>query len=279
MIINILIKIFIIYILLGSYILLKDYSYPKLGKITNKYKNNKGLKIFSWNVKLLPNPFKCRKNYIKLLKSIIKKENPDVICIQECFSSILGTKTKFIKEFPEYNFVMSQPSLSFPKMTCSGLIVLSKYTIDEYRNYTFKICKLPDCVSSKGMLAIRIGNLWIVNTHLQDSSETLIQHTQLNGIKNFVNKLYNTNPNDKFILCGDFNINIKKLYNYKKVKNIENYSSIKLLSNNEIATFEDGRVLDLVFTNINKNKVFLKISKENKPSDHKYIVVSITNYT
>ena len=243
-----------------------DIPENKFDKISQFY-NNENLKILCWNIKILPYKLKTL-DYINILYNKIKEHDPDVICIQECFASLLKNKTKFLSKFHKYNYsIMPIESIN---LSDSGLIILSKYTIEESIFDTFNDCSKLNCLAGKGVLIIRIGDLWIFNTHLDANAiDKLIniQIKQLDQINKIYNNLKNYNPNYKFIILGDFNININ---NYNNNKFMKNYFDLKLLSKPNKNTWK-YKTLDLIYSNLNLN---IDIH-DNYPSDHNLIIINV----
>ena len=273
MIVKIILQFLVLYILLSIFIIHVDYLPIKPQDNYRVYKND-NLKILCWNIKLLPSPFYNNVKHINKIVDVIRFHDPDIICIQECFSSITYNKRHLLKKFPDYNYVIPPKFFSFPRMTCSGLVILSKYNIVDHDSITFKFCKLEDCLSNKGMLLAKIGDVWILNVHLQnDDIKTVVQFLQIKQIKKYIDNLRKKHPKDKIILVGDFNVDIKQHDNLSKIKNVYGDSSINILSTNKLKTFGDNKYFDLVLSNVHKNKLDIKISKNPYPSDHHYLVV------
>jgi endonuclease/exonuclease/phosphatase family metal-dependent hydrolase len=207
LILNIL--LFIIIIIIISQKRFKQYTIPKNNNNNNNNQSCDKLNIITYNIQKFPWSLKTF-NDIKLLL-----EKYDIILLQECFS--------LENNFSSY--YIYRDSLKGINLLSSGLVILSKYPIDDTISIQFKNYNkfTLDYFSNKGFIVapIIINNniIYIINTHLQSSTYTrydMYAIMQLCEIFNYIeeNKL-------NFILCGDFNIDINDmkiieyLYKYK----------------------------------------------------------------
>lgn len=162
---------------------------------------------------------------------IIKKENPDIIGLNEVYNDIYNIETveqaKYIASKLGYNYYHFGQSITIKNNIGYGNAVISKYDIKN-----FKIHKIEDPI-------IKDENVYyesriIIECDIDINGElikVLVTHIGLakkeqeNGIKKIVNIIDN-NKEKKIILMGDFNMeendeNIKVLLNY-----INNTSSL-----------------------------------------------------
>ena len=274
-VLNIIIYSVILIIILKNWIILSEYSKPKVC-IYDKGEFQK-LKILCWNIKLLPSlDSKKDIDHIDKIYKIVNRIDPDIICFQEAFSSITKMKSYLISKFTDYNYIMSPLSFELKKMTCSGLLILSKYKILDYKFQSFMSCGLVDCLSDKSMLAIRVGNTWIINVHLQSGNRFNIQYSQMKQIKRFAERLIT--DRESVILMGDFNINIKIPKHYNRINRIfgKDNSFLRLVSNNNKDTY-CSEILDYIFSNIQKSHFNISVSDSSYPSDHRYMLCNVSS--
>lgn len=267
-IIYIFIYLVILYILLKNYALLLDYHKPILDRINKK---GSKLKILDWNIKMLPYPI--GNGYLRKIRNYVDKVDPDVICFQECFSCVTMNKRRLVNLFKDYNYVMSPISLSIFKGTCSGLLILSKYKINEYIFESFHSCNSEDCIANKGILGVRIKNTWIITLHLQHEY-TSLQFVQLRQVKRFLRTLYKKYKSSKFIVVGDFNIDIdtEKVYD-KLIQTFEGSPFSLIVNDRKVSTFCSHKlVIDYVLTN--SNDVSYQLINKCDVSDHKPLILS-----
>jgi exonuclease III len=263
--------LFLIFLLLKTENLIEN----NINNGTEFIKNNEytsidkgNLKIISWNIKLLPfNIFNINK--IDKITNIIKSEDPDIICIQECFYSFYNTRNKFYKSLKDYNYIFSTKERF--KLTCGGVVLLSKYNFDEYKYIPFQNSSFPDSFSNKGFIAVRIRDIWVIGLHLQSDVFTLfniedIQYKQIKQITNFINII--KKKKYKIILLGDFNIDINNETNKKK---LEDLIPIKLYYTKGV-TYED-QYIDLLFSNMHTDIKIKTITDD--ISDHNMIISNV----
>jgi len=201
--------------------------YYKINKGKLIYQNNammiinngkkKSIKILTYNIKSMPHILS--RNYEKIKDLILKY---DVLCLQENFSTLLGTNKKCYG----YNCII--PEGSYGKMIDSGLSVYSKYNIEYIDFIRFDNLASIDKLSDKGFIIFKIDDLYIINLHLQaiyskDDDNKKITKKQLDQVINYCNNL------NKVLICGDFNICLSNLnipgYN-KIISNIPTHWSI-----------------------------------------------------
>ena len=172
------------------------------------------LNIISWNICALPKYFNLFGDPKKRIKNIVTKiisYDPDIICLQEVFSSDI--KKYLISYFKNYNCIYSNNC--YIKL-CGGLFIASKYDIIYSNEYIYKNSSGEDSLSCKGILIcnILINNqmISIFNTHLNADSIfsrvntcKLIRQKQIEELVNFIKK----NKSQYNILCFDANIDMK----------------------------------------------------------------------
>ena len=221
-------------------------------KLTN-YKNKKLNNILTWNIQELF--LYSSKNKLQNICYIINHFDTDVVCLQECFEDF--SKKYIIKNLTsKYPFYI-YGNICKKYLFCedSGLMVFSKYPIENVSQYTFTNFTGIDRFANKGALFFRISNYNFVNTHLQ-SSNTYIASKQYTEILN------NSPFKNNFILIGDLNINdfTKKLH-YEK--------------NNSLHTHESNNIYDYIIS-VDKSVLFSSSVKYfTNLSDHYPLIAEI----
>jgi len=223
------------------------------------------MKILSWNIAFLPeimNKYKNSAMRLNAIKKLITYINPDIICLQEVFSS---ESRKVLSDFlKDKYYITLSPRTMF--ILNGGLLLASKYPIKAVDYVVFKNRIGEDALCQKGVLYAMIEYkrkyINIFNTHLNNDTPIFcmnremipeVKKNQLNEYLKFVyNKLYNTNININ-ILTGDFNLDyrsrfyklgIKKLGNIMKICTNKKEIITDNLNNKQIdyiATFHSGR--------------------------------------
>lgn len=166
----------------------------------------KKLKILLWNVWLLPSLLTDGKS--KERAGMISKllNDFDIVVLNEAFTNKC-TLTKDII----HPYVVRTPR-TFYKLLDSGLMILSKYPVDDIHFLPFTTLETWDQFSSKGILklTVNVGNnmkIDIYGTHLQAGSEPSHHDArleQVNEVYKFIknHSQFNIHP---IVLCGDLN--------------------------------------------------------------------------
>jgi len=171
------------------------------------------IKILSYNIQRLPH----------LLREQIDINNfdYDIICFQEYFFDLLGSRNRFFDTIEKYNYCIPGSNLNY--FVDSGLVILSKYKINMIEFVSFKNSCSIDKYSQKGFLVVKISDIYVINTHLQSCYNNCsrikdIIDIQLEEIKDYIIK----NKLDKktCLIIGDLNKEINKIYNFKGSKKI-----------------------------------------------------------
>jgi len=164
--------------------------------------------------KIIRSMFRTRvKERLQIVAENLKKENPDVILLQELFTYL---NLQFVKKLlPDYA-LFYRPFIYGPR---GGLVVFSKLPIRTIQYIDFEEKgslwnkSLTGPITKKGMLVAYCQSLplTIINTHLTQNSDhdwsdnnryTKILIKQLHQITQEIKKIKNTNV----ILAGDFNM-------------------------------------------------------------------------
>ena len=192
------------------------------------------IKIMSWNIACLPNYVNSFGNVEKRLPNIIKfieMHNPDIISLQEVFSSNCKKVLMDFFEAHDYNVIIS-PNTRF--LLNGGLLIATKFEILSYEYKIYKNYIGEDGLCQKGILNCQIKYndkyINIFNTHLNNddplvySNSNNIPLVKKNQLNEFLIHFNKTLQNNKYLICeknniisiitGDFNLKFKsKLYN------------------------------------------------------------------
>jgi endonuclease/exonuclease/phosphatase family metal-dependent hydrolase len=145
------------------------------------------IRVLTYNIFLRPPPLKTNEDDYKdeRLEDFIKEfEHFDIICLQEMFSTCSYRKTKIVKAAVHAGFFFFvetySPSMFNFRVIDGGLIILSRFPIENYSFVPFDDGVLCDNLSEKGVLYANIRvkntNLHIFNTHLQASYSDQLAH-------------------------------------------------------------------------------------------------------
>lgn len=235
------------------------------------------MKILSWNCCLPPWSF-SRKIRIPLIVDIIIKENPDVICLQEVFSS--SDAKRISRRFRDNGFSHSSHF--------RNLLTISRFPICYTRKTEFSAqgcllsCAILDRLYGKGFQITGIRhagrNTFIVNTHLlsayalQGRKHQMHRERQILEMTDFLCDL----PGEK-IVVGDFNFDPGSTpYNI-----ITGHNYIDIFARNNIMTLHNTRRVDFIFLqDVSQEKIKnsggIHIHANRFVSDHNPIWIELT---
>jgi len=216
--------------------------------ITNEFRDkiltrdNKEIKILTYNIFLRPPPVKNNENDWKderLADFCNLIHNYDVICLQEMFGTFNSRKQMLIRAATLAGFFFyvdtCSPSFVSKYMVDGGLLILSRFPIVEHSYMQYRYGVVADSLAEKGVIYAKIkvkeSFLHLFTTHLQasyfDSGESnfiISFHTRMAQIKqinyfmsDILKKHYNKN-NDKILLVGDLNVDALE-YKYTQLVN------------------------------------------------------------
>ena len=190
-------------------------------------------KIISWNVQELW--WHCYRGHkINNIVQYLIQSDADVLCLQEVFE--LSSLHKIIynvdiyKKFPY--FLTGNLGHRFVIGETSGLLVLSKYPITFQTFRQLPVSVWPDIFAAKGALSFTVADHNFMTTHLQ-SDNINIALQQLSAISR------SCPFNKDYILLGDLNFATPG-------------TLFEVISNNMIATCDNGEVLDHIIPVLEK---------------------------
>jgi exonuclease III len=223
---------------------------------------NHKLRFLTYNIQRLPYFFREKINISELLKKY------DIICFQEDFCPEIN-----INEL-DFNIIHIGTD-SHLKLVDSGLSIYSRIPLKFINFITFSNLGSVDKLSDKGFLVVKYNDLYIINTHLQasynlDDDGSNIAKKQFKTIIKYLNK----NKIKKFIIMGDFNLELNKLNTKSLQKLIPNkpthYTEMSHVLNKTSAYPQDG-FLGLKIDGAVYNNIILTNSKtvsHDKYTDH-----------
>lgn len=128
----------------------------------------------------------------------------DVICLQEVFEDYLKEDIIHHMKHTHPYYLMGNTHKKYIVGDDSGLLVLSKYPIQFVKEIVLDEALMPDSLANKSILYFKVGNLNMVNTHLQSSNMN-----EAEGIaESQVELLVKQAPFTQFLICGDLNTNL-----------------------------------------------------------------------
>jgi endonuclease/exonuclease/phosphatase family metal-dependent hydrolase len=168
----------------------------------SSFANALPVSLVQFNTWGVPFVVKDTYRYRESMKAI-EKLNPDFVVLQEVFSG----KGKRAFHSALYPFEVRGPR-AFPKLTSSGLRMLSRYPVLRSAQTVFKHCQGDDCLSRKGAVIMVVQlpdgqKLNVLGTHLNARGGDPLRQKQLQQIKLLVDTY--AEPAAPLIVSGDFN--------------------------------------------------------------------------
>ena len=234
---------------------------------------NDTIKIVSWNIQMIPKiyaPFTKlarKKQKVRTPKIIqyLNSTNFDIIVLQEVFDKSISNKFKNDLKI-KYPYCLMPQKEDFKFKLSSGVMILSKYSLELIKHVIFDVSKKSDKGAQKGcsLVEIKINNkkLLLGGTHL-DSKSPESRSLQYKLIaENIINPFLNDSV--PLLLAGDFNTNFNTAEYDSMMLNLKlnNYE----LNDDRPYTFDEFNTwnskgykawIDFIFYQENKNiKVF-----------------------
>ena len=146
----------------------------------------------------------------RMAKMLKLFESYDIICIQEIWDSLWGKHAAFYNNCIKQGWFLSLSKVT--GLTNTGNIILSKYLVESQECIVFKNSSTWQRLMSNGVVYSRIltpSIIHVFNTHFHcDTQPCLnsgkVRHKQLLELVEFMKDIVKTD--EKWILCGDFNI-------------------------------------------------------------------------
>ena len=190
------------------------------------------MKILSFNACILVKGlgFTVNDKKEQRLKKMLKLFKPyDIVCIQEVWESLWGKHVDFYNAC--YNEGWHVATTKVTGLTNTGNIILSKDIAGESDWIVFKNSSTWQRLMSNGILYAKIYTpepIHVFNTHLHcDTHPCLnsgnIRMKQVRELNEFMKDI--VKPEEKWILCGDFNIRAPS-EEYEQLESIVNAESL-----------------------------------------------------
>ena len=242
------------------------------------------MKIMSFNVKHIPFEdffFIWKKRYKKLI-NLIKRENPDILGMQE----ITKSGKKYIeKKLTQYNVIGDSRHSAFLTDEYNPVLIKKEYNIKSSKTYSLSEninklgTKTKDDNYPRICVVVHINknsdNFLIVNTHIDNSS-----FENKNRLLEILKKIIKDEKKDNefIIMLGDYNMTMGNvnLYNFSK----EYVSPFKDYKEGTFPSSLNLRALDHIFLdkrlNYSKDKIHKDSNDRGFLSDHNPISCIVT---
>ena len=184
--------------------------------------------IVTWNVQGLFY-FMNEEKGMNIVNMLLRMTHADIICLQEVFENSLKESIIYkLKDTHPY-YLLGNTEKRYLFGEDSGLLVLSKYPIEFVKELILDEYYFPDRLANKSMLFFKVGDLNLMNTHLQSNNmfdNSDISTKQLQYMKDEC-------PFDRCIFVGDLN-------------NMQAYQHLGLRKNNIVRTWGKDEILDYI---------------------------------
>ena len=190
--------------------------------------DHKPRSIITWNIQGLFY-FMNQEKGLNIINQLKLMDKSDIICLQEVFEDELKERIIFkMKETHPY-YLLGNTEKRYLFGEDSGLLVLSKYPIEFVKELILDEYYFPDRLANKSLLYFKIGDLNLMNTHLQSNNmfdNSDISTKQLHLMKDEC-------PFERCIFVGDLNNN-------------QSYQHVGVRKNNIIRTWGKDDILDYI---------------------------------
>lgn len=174
------------------------------------------VRVLSYNVFMRPEPVSNRDYTAEratLIGQWIARAKVDIVALQEAWEpeAVSLLLEAVADEFPYY--ASDRSARKFGKIVSGGLLILSRWPIEEVQTVVYDSCHLADCLAAKGATHARIrisgdAYLNLVVTHLDAGSATRDRQVRARQIEQLRHFLEGIDPQvGPLLLAGDFNIN------------------------------------------------------------------------
>lgn len=170
------------------------------------------MKFISWNIDSLNAALTSDSNRAVMTREVfktIKKENPDVIALQETKLPQTGLskkhKEKLAEFFPEYNYVHINSSEGARK-SYAGCMTLYKKDLDV--NSNFPIIDAPEPMDLEGrMVTLEFDDFYFTQVYTPNAGNGLVRLAEREvWDKKYANYLAEIDKEKPVIAAGDFNV-------------------------------------------------------------------------
>ena len=184
--------------------------------------------IVTWNVQGLF-LFMNKEKPMNIVNQLTQMDKSDIICLQEVFDDELKETIICKMKYTHPYYLLGNTTKRYIVGEDSGLLVLSKYPIEFVKEIILDQYNLPDKMANKSMIFFKIGDLNLMNTHLQSNNmfdNSVMSTQQLKQLKDLC-------PFDRCIFVGDLNNELA-------------HKHLGIRKNNLIRTIQTNEILDYI---------------------------------
>lgn len=207
--------------------------------------------------------------YERLMDFLDELKDFDIVCFQEAFGYCTNRKDILIYEAAKrgfyYFYTHPVPSFNSIQSFDGGLLIISRFKIEEKEFYPYTYANDIDAIINKGLLyaKIKIKNqtLHLLTTHLQASyyhkSEEqlyinfITRKTQVEEMCYYLDKCLKKhvkNKDDKVLLMGDFNVPVGSKHDSLSAPIFKKFNSEYEYFLNELNSYPFYKTVDIYLT-------------------------------
>ena len=169
-----------------------------------------GLRILSYNIKMLPRFIKREHHYplkrAPLIPAYIKEENPDIVVFQEAFDGkAVHILRKLLKA--QYPYIIGPLNKKAGFKINGGVLICSKYPLKQLGAVQYSQCNDFDCWARKGVLLVEVNDgkhiFQIAGTHMNGGGSVALKTSQYREMGNLVKQF--ARPGVPQFCVGDYN--------------------------------------------------------------------------
>jgi len=201
--------------------------YSKAGGPTNTAPTANGLRILSYNIKMLPRFIKREHHYpitrAHILPKYIMQENPDIIVFQEAFDGKADRiLRKALKE--QYPYMLGPVNKKPGFKINGGVLICSKYPLKQLGTVQYSQCDDFDCWARKGVLLVEVNDgkhtFQIAGTHMNGGGSVALKTSQYKEMGALVKEF--ARPGVPQFCVGDYNTsNLDSSYYRPLISNLD----------------------------------------------------------
>ncbi len=239
------------------------------GSNSNK-KDDKALKILSWNIHMLPYMIFAKsdkKERESNISEYLKESDYNIIVFQEAFKQRIRKRLKkHLKE--KYPYTYGPANWKFLSLkTNSGIMIFSDRPLIEKGEVQFDVCTGADCLARKGSILVEgehNGHLFqIAGTHANAGGSRIMKNHQYHQIYDGLLYKYQKQGVPQFI-CGDMNRSMSNKRQYKEMLQIFDAEDGPLGGERQYTNYQKSGIIDYIL--LRRNGSDIKSIKKTVPT-------------
>jgi len=215
------------YILLAAYIVMGAIFVRAGGTENTSHSSQNGLRILSYNIKMLPRFIKREHHFpitrAHIIPAYVKDENPDIIVFQEAFDGKADRiLRKALKE--KYPYIIGPLNKKAGFKINGGVLICSKYQLKQLGALQYSQCDDFDCWARKGVMLVEVNDgkhiFQIAGTHMNGGGSVALKTSQYREMGQLVKEFARAGVPQ--FCVGDYNTsNLEPQYYNALISNLD----------------------------------------------------------